>query len=40
MVFRSGSETVAVAGLDLLGYPAVLGDRARGWSRAWAPRAF
>lgn len=29
MIFRAGSETVAVAGLDLLGYPSVLGDRAR-----------
>ena len=29
MVFRSGNETVAVVGLDLLGFPAVLGDRAR-----------
>jgi hypothetical protein len=29
MVFRAGAETVALAGLDLLGYPAVLGDRAR-----------
>jgi len=29
MVFRSGSETIAVAGLDLLGFPSVLGDRAR-----------
>jgi len=29
MVFRSGSETVAVVGLDLLGYPSVLCDRVR-----------
>src|SRR5580698_3204054 len=29
MVFRAGSETVAVVSLDLLGFPAVLGDRAR-----------
>jgi hypothetical protein len=29
VVFRSGSETVAVVGLDLLGFPGVLGDRAR-----------
>jgi hypothetical protein len=29
MVFRSGGETVAVAGIDSLGFPSVLGDRAR-----------
>jgi hypothetical protein len=29
MVFRAGSETVAVASVDLLGFPAVLGDQAR-----------
>jgi hypothetical protein len=29
MVFRAGSETVAVVSLDLLGFPAVLGNRAR-----------
>lgn len=29
MAFRSGGETVAIAGLDLLGFPSVLGDRAR-----------
>jgi hypothetical protein len=29
MTFRSGPETVAVVGLDLLGYPSVLADRAR-----------
>src|SRR5580698_2355386 len=29
MVFRAGSETVAVAAVDSLGFPAVLGDRAR-----------
>jgi hypothetical protein len=29
MVFRAGSETVAVVGVDLLGFPAVLGNRAR-----------
>jgi len=29
MVFRAGGETVAVVGVDLLGFPAVLGDRAR-----------
>jgi hypothetical protein len=29
MVFRSGNETLAVVGLDLLGFPGVLGDRAR-----------
>ena len=30
MVFRNGEVTVAVAGLDLLGFPSVLGDRVRG----------
>jgi hypothetical protein len=34
MVFRAGKETVAVVSVDLLGFPAVLGDRAR----ALAPR--
>jgi len=29
VVFRAGSETVAVVGLDLLGFPGVLADRAR-----------
>ena len=29
MVLRSGDETLAVVGLDLLGFPSVLGDRAR-----------
>ncbi|MBI4892879.1 MAG: hypothetical protein HY821_19810, partial [Acidobacteria bacterium] len=29
MVFRSGSELLAVVGLDLIGFPSVLGDRAR-----------
>jgi len=29
MVFRSGDQTLAVVGLDLIGFPAVLGDRAR-----------
>ena len=29
LVLRAGDETVAIAGLDLLGYPAVLADRAR-----------
>lgn len=29
MVFRSGNETLAVVGVDLLGFPGVLGDRAR-----------
>jgi hypothetical protein len=37
MVFRSGSETVAVAGVDLLGYPSVLGDRARALVPRLAP---
>ena len=34
MVFRSGNETVAVVGLDLLGFPSVLGD----WARKLVPR--
>lgn len=34
MVLRSGQETLAIVGLDLLGFPSVLGDRAR----ALAPR--
>jgi len=29
MVFRAGGETVAVVSVDLLGFPSVLGDRAR-----------
>ncbi|MBI4905668.1 MAG: hypothetical protein HY820_18695 [Acidobacteria bacterium] len=29
MVLRSGSEVVAIVGVDLLGFPSVLGDRAR-----------
>ena len=29
LVFRSGGETVAVVGIDSLGFPSVLGDRAR-----------
>lgn len=29
MVFRAGGQTVAIAGLDLLGFPRVLGDRVR-----------
>lgn len=29
MVFRSGKETVAVVSVDSLGYPSVLGDKAR-----------
>lgn len=29
MVFRTGNETLAVVGLDLLGFPGVLGDRVR-----------
>jgi hypothetical protein len=28
-VFRSGNESVAIVGIDVLGFPAVLGDRAR-----------
>jgi hypothetical protein len=37
MVFRAGSETVAVVGVDLLGFPAVLGDRARALAPRLAP---
>jgi len=29
LTFRSGAEVLAIVNLDLLGYPAVLGDRAR-----------
>ena len=29
LVLRSGSETIAIVSLDLLGFPSVLGDRAR-----------
>jgi hypothetical protein len=39
IVFRSGDETVAVAGLDLLGFPSVLGDRARRLVPRLAPAA-
>ncbi len=34
LVFRAGQETLAIVSLDLLGFPAVLGDQAR----AMAPR--
>jgi hypothetical protein len=34
MVFRAGSETIAVVSVDLLGFPSVLGDR----TRALVPR--
>ena len=37
MVFRAGSETVAVVSLDLLGFPSVLGDRARAMVPRLAP---
>jgi hypothetical protein len=37
MVFRAGSETVAVASVDLLGFPSVLGDRARALVPRLAP---
>lgn len=29
LVLRAGSETVAIVGIDVLGFPSVLGDRAR-----------
>ncbi len=38
MVFRSGSELLAIVGLDLLGYPSVLGDRARALVPRIAPQ--
>jgi hypothetical protein len=38
MVVRSGPETLAIVGLDLLGYPSVLGDRARALVPRIAPR--
>jgi hypothetical protein len=37
MIFRAGSETVAVVSLDLLGFPSVLGDRARAMVPRLAP---
>lgn len=37
MVFRAGSETVAVVSVDLLGFPSVLGDRARAMVPRLAP---
>lgn len=37
MVFRAGSQTVAIAGVDLLGFPSVLGDRARALVPRLAP---
>ncbi len=37
LVFRSGGETVAIVSLDLLGFPTVLGDRARALVPRLAP---
>lgn len=37
VVFRSGSETVALVGVDVLGFPSVLGDRARALVKGLAP---
>ena len=37
LVFRAGGETVAIVGLDLLGFPLVLGDRARALVPRLAP---
>ncbi|MBI2686861.1 MAG: hypothetical protein HYX27_11140 [Acidobacteria bacterium] len=37
MVFRSGAETVAIASVDLLGFPSVLGDRSRALVKGLAP---
>jgi len=39
MVFRAGGETVAVVSVDLLGFPAVLGDRARALVPRLAPES-
>jgi hypothetical protein len=39
MVFRAGGETVAVVGVDLLGFPSVLGDRARALVPRVAPES-
>ncbi len=38
LVFRSGTETVAIVNLDLLGYPSVLCDRARALVPRIAPQ--
>ncbi|HVO99352.1 MAG TPA: hypothetical protein VMT15_14875 [Bryobacteraceae bacterium] len=38
MVFRAGGETVAIVGLDLLGFPSVLGDRVRAMVPRLAPQ--
>lgn len=37
MAFRAGSEIVVVVGVDLLGFPAVLGNRARTLVRRLPP---
>jgi hypothetical protein len=39
MVFQAGSETVAVVSVDLLGFPSVLGDRARALVPRLAPES-
>jgi hypothetical protein len=39
MVFRAGGETVAVVSVDLLGFPSVLGDRARALVPRLAPES-
>jgi hypothetical protein len=39
MVFRAGSETIAVVSVDLLGFPSVLGDRARALAPRLAPES-
>ena len=39
MVFRAGNEIIAVVGVDLLGFPAVLGDRARALVPRLAPES-
>ena len=39
LVFRAGSETIAVVSVDLLGFPSVLGDRARALVPRLAPES-
>lgn len=37
MVFRAGAETVAFVSVDVIGFPSVLGDRARALVKSLAP---
>jgi hypothetical protein len=39
MVFRAGNEMIAVVSVDLLGFPSVLGDRARALAPRLAPES-